>query len=185
MKIIEAMKELKALQEKAADLRAKVAQYCANLDFETPTYPDQAGQIRQWIQSHEDTIERIAHLRTSIKRTNLATQVTIELAGKRVTHSIAYWIERRGAINKKDGLASLDRAVWDACTDRNLKEGQAQNSVGTVFPVKIRRYFDPAERDRKQLEYKQEPSLIDAKLEVVNAITELIEKEPEVQSVAA
>ena len=39
VKIIEAMKELVRLNEKRADLRAKVGQYCAAPDFETPTYP--------------------------------------------------------------------------------------------------------------------------------------------------
>lgn len=169
MKIIEAMKKLKHLQEKTADLRAKVAQYCADLDFETPMYPDQRGQIEEWMQSHFDSVQEIARLRVAIQKTNLATSVTIELGGKQVTKTIAEWIHRR-----KD-LAKLDLDAWAKLTDRNLKEGVAQTTTGGTRDVKIRRYFDPRQRDEKMGLYKQEPSVIDGHLEVVNAITDLLE----------
>ena len=173
MKIIEAMKEIVRLHEKAADLRAKVAQYCADLDYETPTYPDQEAQVREWIQSHTDTVQRIARLREAIAVTNVRTLVTIELGGVAVSKTIFGWIQRRGNGDKKLGLASLDQQMWASLTDRNLREGVAANSSGNTLPVKIRRHFQPQLRDRKVLEYRSEASIIDAKLEVVNAITDL------------
>jgi len=169
MKIIQAMKTLKHLQEKNADLRAKVALYCANLDYETPTYPDQAAQIKQWIQSHTDTNQEIARLRVALQRTNLATSVPIEIDGQQVTKTIAEWIHRR-----KD-LAKLDYQMWAALGNRDLKEGFTKNSAGEQLPVRIRRYFDPVERDKMIAIYHREPSLIDATLEVINAVTDLVE----------
>ena len=169
MKIIEAMKRIKQLQEKTADLRQKVAQYCADVDFETPAYPDQKGQIDEWLQSHSDTIQEIARLRTSIQRTNLSTSVTIELGGKQVTKSIAEWIHRR-----KD-LAKFDFDLWSKLGDRNLKEGVMQSTTGGNIQVKIRRYFDPKKRDEMMALYKSEPSIVDGHLEVVNAVTDLVE----------
>lgn len=168
MKIIEAMKTIKHLQEKASDLRAKVGQYCADLDFETPTYTDQRAQISEWMQSHFDTVQEIARLRVAIQRTNLATSVTIELGGKQVTKTISEWIHRR-----KD-LAKQDLEMWSKLGDRNLREGMTQTSAGGTKEVRIRRYFDPKERDTKMALYKQEPSIIDGHLEVVNAVTELL-----------
>lgn len=169
MKIIEAMKRLKHLNEKAADLRVKVAQYCADLDYETPTYPDQKAQIEEWLQSHFDTLQEIARLRVAIQRTNLATEVAMDLENHTVKKTIAEWIHRR-----RD-LAQLDGEMWGKLTDRGLREGVSQTSSGGVKEVHIRRYFDPKLRDGRLALYKREPTIIDGYLEVVNAVTDLIE----------
>ena len=170
MKLIEAMKALKQLNVKAADLMKKSGQYCADLDFETPVYPDQKGQIREWMQSHSDTLKEILRLRVAIQRTNLATPVAIALGGKTVTKSIAEWIHRR-----RD-LAKMEQAMWGTLGDRGLKEGMATTTTGGTKEVKIRRYFDPQERDEKTALYRDEPTTIDGTLEVINAITELLER---------
>ena len=169
MMIIEAMKKIKRLQEKCADLQAKVKQYCSDISFETPVYPDQRGQIEEWLQSHSDTVQEIARLRVAISRTNLATMVKIELGGKQIEKPITEWIQRR-----KD-LAKLDLAMWATLWDKGIKEGVMTTTSGGQSEVKIRRYYDPKKRDEKVALYKQEPSLIDGHLEVVNAVTPLIE----------
>ena len=169
MKLIEAMKKQQDLQRKAEDLRGKVAQHFADLDFETPLYPDQRGQVRDWIQAHSDILKEILRLRAIVQRTNLATPVTIELGGKAVTKSIAEWIHRR-----RD-LAHADAEMWGKLGDRGLKEGSFSTSQGVQNEVKIRRYFDPVERDTMLEMFRSEPMTIDATLEVVNAITDVID----------
>ena|SRR3990167_5914043 len=169
MKLIQAMKQTQDLQRKAEDLRGKVAIYCVDLTVETPTYPDQRKQVAEWIQAHSDILKEILRLRTAVQRTNLATPVAIELDGKTVTKSIAEWIHRR-----RD-LAKLEADMWGKLTDRGIKEGLMQNSSGTTTEVKIRRHYDPAERDHALEQYRSEPLTIDATLEVVNAVTDLIE----------
>ena len=171
MKLIQAMKKLKDLNAKAEDLRKKVALYCADVSIETPMYPDQKRQIAEWIHAHSDILKEILHLRVSIQRTNIATEVPIEIGGKHVIKSIAEWIHRR-----RD-LAKVEMSMWAALTDRNLKEQNIQTAAGApVTEVRIRRYYDPAEKDAKLELYRTEPSVIDATLEVVNATTDLIEK---------
>lgn len=169
MKLIEAMKKTQDLQRKAGDLRGKVALHCADLSHETAMYADQRSQVREWIQAHSDILKEILRLRTAIQRTNLATQVTIELDGKGVTKSIAEWIHRR-----RD-LAAADADMWGKLGDRGLREGTIETSQGQRQEVKIRRYYDPAERDRMLDLYRSEPLTIDATLEVANALTDLIE----------
>jgi hypothetical protein len=170
MKLIQAMKQLKELTTKAEDLREKVAKFCADLTIETPTYPDQRATIDGWIQSHGDIVKRIGELRLAIQRTNLATPVTIELNGVSVTKPIASWIHRR-----RD-LAALEGTMWSKLTDRNLKEQNLQTAPGgAVTEVRIRRYYDPSQRDQKRELYRSEPSIIDGTLEVVNATTDLME----------
>lgn len=164
------MKQLKDLAVKAGDLQAKVAAHCANLDIETPLYADPRSQVAQWIQAHHDILKEAMRLRIGIQKTNLATQVTIELGGQQVTKSIAEWIHRR-----RD-LAKAEMDVWAKLGDRGLKEGQIASTVGgEPRQVKIIRHFDPKERDAKLDLYRSEPSKIDGTLEVVNAVTDLIE----------
>lgn len=171
MKIIEAMKQLKELAIKAEDLRSKVGEHCADLTISTPTYSDQRAQVAKWIQAHSDIMKRIGELRVALQRTNLATMVTIELDGKQVTKSIAAWVHR-----KRD-LSNHEFSMWSKLTDRSLKEQNLQTTPGgAVTEVRIRRYFDPAERDTKRDLYRSEPSKIDGALEVVNATTDLMEE---------
>lgn len=171
MKLIQAMKQCKDLARKSDDLKAKVGQYCAHMSFETPPYGDrQREQVREWLQAIEDIHREILRLRIGIQRTNLATSVTIEIDGKQVSKTIAEWIHRR-----RD-LAKSDMDAWAKLTDRGLKEGALPSTQGgSPQEVKIVRNFDPTERDRKLELYRSEPSVIDATLEVTNAVTDLIE----------
>ena len=169
MKLIEALKKQKDLAIKAEDLRTKIGQHSADLNFETPVYEDQKSQVASWLQAHSDILKEMLRLRIAVQRTNLATNVTIDLAGKSVTHSIAEWIHRR-----KD-FAPAEAAAYAKLTDRNLKEGVAQQSSGATIDVKIRRYYDAKTRDENIAKYKSEPHVIDSTLEVTNAVTDLIE----------
>jgi len=169
MKLIEALKQIQELQRKADDIKDKVAKHSAHLNIETPVYTDQKKQVKEWVQSYSDILKEILRLRIAIQRTNLETDVTIELDGKGVTKTIAEWIHRR-----RD-LASREAQVWGNLTDRGLKEGTMKQSTEQLVDVKIVRCYDPEERDKKLSLYQGEPTIIDAKLEVVNAVTDLVE----------
>lgn len=171
MKLIQAMKLIKELQEKADDLRGKAKQHSADFDFETPMYEDQKKQVSEWIQAHSDLLKEILKLRIAIQTTNLASQVEMEIGGKRVTKSIAEWIHRRRDLAKGELL------MWEGLTDKGLKEGQnlpATTPGATPTPVKLRRYYDPKQRDEQIMIFKAEPGIIDRTLEVVNATTDVI-----------
>jgi len=169
MKIIEALKKIKELQKKADDLKDKVSRNCAHLDYETPAYQNQGQQITEWLQAHGDVIKEILRLRIAIQCTNLSVAVEIELGGKFVKKSIAEWIHRR-----RD-LADNERRMWSKLTDRGLKEGKFKQSTDVPMDVKIVRYYKAEERDKKVELYMCEPNVIDARLETVNAVTDLIE----------
>ena len=169
MKLIEAMKKIKDLQRKAEDLRKKVADCSADLDFETPQYDNQREKVESWLQAHSDIVHEIERLRVAIQATNLATSVTIELNGKEITKTIAAWILRR------QSLAALEEQMWGKLTDKGLKDGTVPQSDGTRKDIHVRRYYDPEKRDEKIDLFRSEPLLVDAKLEVINATTDLIE----------
>lgn len=170
MKIIEAMKAIKANREKVSDLHARISNVSANLSHETPVYGDEtAKKIREWAQSCTDLAQENVRLHVAIAKTNLATPVTIELGGKPVTKTIGEWVWRRRE------YAALDQMTWSKMTDRGLKEGLMQSSTGTPIEVKITRHYDPNMRDERIAVYREEPHKIDSALEVVNAVTDLIE----------
>lgn len=171
MKLIEALKKIKELQIKWEDMVSKVRAHCAVLSFETPVYKDQKRQVDEWIQAHSDICKEILKLHIGIQRTNLSVEVTIELGSKQVTKTIAEWIHRRRS------LAAFEMGIWSSLTDRNLKEGNMPSTQQGGAPIEVRivRYFDPAVRDSMIELYRNEPSIIDRTLEVINATTDVVE----------
>ena len=169
MKIIEGLKEIKELHRKADDLKDKVAQHCAIATIQTPEYENQGAKIKGWLQAHSDLMKEILRLRIAIQTTNLATEVPIELNGKVVKKSIAEWIHRR-----RD-LAKEELSIWSKLTDRGIVEGTGRSPSQDAIDIKIVRYFEPEKRDAMKDLYSKEPSTIDANLEIVNAVTDLIE----------
>lgn len=168
MKIIEAMKQIKANKEKVQELSQRIQRNSAHLSIETPQYENQADKIREWTQSCLDVSRDNVELLTRIAKTNLATLVTIQMGDKAVTKSIAEWVWRRRE------YAQLDYAVWQCQGDRNLKEGMVQTSPGVQSEIKLVRYYDPAFRDYQLDILRNERHVIDSTLEVVNATTDLL-----------
>ena len=171
MKIIEAMKKIKDDQRKLSDLRDKITKYAADMDHGDPTYPDQKKKVRGWLQAHEDISQEIGKLRAQLQLTNVTTEVTIEVGGNQVTKTIAEWISRRRDMAKQDADAwyALDKLE----RTKTVHDARLQKPDGSVVDVKVRRFYDPEERDNRLDMYQSEPSLIDARLEVVNAVTDL------------
>lgn len=169
MKLIQGLKKIKELEKKAEDLRDLVKNNCARSSLEQDKYPEQEKKVRGWIQSHSDLLKEILRLRIAIQRTNLETEVSIEIGERTVTKTIAEWIHRR-----RD-LAGDELKMWNCLTDRGIIEGQGKVPSGEVVEVKITRFYDPAERDNMRSLYQSEPIIIDGHLEVTNAVTDLIE----------
>ena len=171
MTIVEALKTKKRLNKKLEDLRKKISDYSAHLDSEKPVYgADQKARVQGWVQAHGDLVTKIEELSIAIQKTNLATQVEIQLGGKPVKKSISQWILRRTS------LAAHEQACHAALHDRNLRDTYVTAADGkTKLPVQVVRYFDPVERDRMVDVFRHEPSMIDQKLEVVNATTQLVD----------
>lgn len=169
MKLIEALKHLKDLKRKADDYCQLVKDHCAISNLDTPKYPDQKAKVDGWIQGHSDILREIMRLRVAVQKTNLQTSVAITIGDKTVTKTIAEWIHRR-----RD-LADSELAMWNGITDRGVKEGMVQGPTGQPVQITVTRFYDPGKREDMRQELASEPSIIDANLEIANAITDLIE----------
>ncbi len=168
MKIIEGLKKVKYLEKKADDIKRLIAHHCVDMDYESPVYPDQTKQVNEWIQGYEDLLKLISNIQYRIQKTNVMTVLKIELDGKVIEKSIAGWILRRRK------LSQMELSMYQAITDRNLQGGNVQFTSKTV-EAKVRRYYDPRVRDRKIALLTSEPFEIDAQLEIMNAVTDLLE----------
>lgn len=170
MKLIQALKHLKELERKSDDLIGLVRDHCAIASTETKKYEDQKGKVDQWIQSQSDILKEILRLRIAIQKTNLVTNVTIELNGKQVTKTIAEWIHRRRDLTEKE------LNMWSNITDRKIKEATTYGPTGQPIEIKIVRFYDPGKREEMRMALISEPSIIDGHLEIANAVTDLIEQ---------
>ncbi len=169
MKLIEALKQLKYLMKKAEDYRRNASQYSADMEFDQPPFPDMKMKVAEYMQGHSDLIREINHLRYRLQKTNVLTQVTLQLHGKAVTKSIYEWIQRRKE------LADLELKAWQGLTDKGLTDRLYQQTNGASAPMKMRRYYDPVEKERRVAELKLEPVLIDSALEIANCQYDLVE----------
>lgn len=172
MKIIEALKRNKDLKRKIEDLKVKIRDNCAYASVNTPVYGSkekQTAKIKDWLQSVNDTVKEILRLRIALQKTNLETQVLIEIDGDVISKSIAEWIIRRRE------LAVYNEICWKVLSNRGIREGFAQVSPGENTKIEVVYCYDQEERDKNVELYRSEPFAIDAALEVANAVTDLIE----------
>lgn len=169
MKVIEALKQIKYLAKKSEDLQGKIQLNCADMEFNTPLFPDMRSKMREWLQAHTDVVREICSLKYRIQKTNVLTKLTIQLDGNDVTHTIYEWIQRR-----KD-YCKMELAAWNKLTDRGCVDSRIQQPNGTVAEAKMRRYYDPEEKEKKTKALSQEPFLIDAALEMINCTTDLLD----------
>lgn len=127
--------------------------------------------MKEFLQGHFDLMKEYASLAIKIQRTNLKTMVTIELGGEKVTRSVAEWVIRRRE------LSTLDFEAWSGLSDRGLKDSREKQSNGEFIDKKVVRFYDQSERDNKVELYRSEAHIIDGQLEVINAVTDLVESE--------
>lgn len=169
MKIIEALKKIKYLTTKAADYRQKISLYSADMDFDQPPFPDMKGKVSELLQGHSDIIKEICNLKHRVQKTNCLHNLSIELNGNVVVKTLYEWIQRRRE------LSALELSAWNGLTDKGLSDKQYQQTTGAVGLIKMRRYYDPAEKAKKIDQLKYEPVAIDAALEMANCTVDLLE----------
>ena len=171
MKIIEALKAVKANREKITDLQMLIAKNAAHMESQngSTAYNDPKKKIKVWVQSIHDTLLENARLLTQIQKTNLNTLVSIEMpSGVTVEKSISEWIVRR-----REGV-DTEILTYQAMR-HSLKQQAIQSQDGTIKVDQVVVNYSTEDRDTKMMELSREKSLIDGKLEIVNATTELLE----------
>ena len=170
MTLLEGLKKSKALLTEAETIRKQLSVYCADLSNENPYYgseESQRQQIQTWLQSHHDKVAESMALSLRVAYTNATTFVDMQIGNKTIRKSVSAWILRRRT------YAPVEVQAFAVLNDRGLKDKAMPTTTGQAQDVKVRRYFNPVQRDEKLQEYNSEPGIIDRTLEYTNATTPL------------
>lgn len=172
MKIIEALKTIKANKKKVEDLIVKITENSAFLSNQTSPYGNQVETTRQvdgWIDSVRQILRDNEILTHRIHKTNNSTLVSIDVGKYSVEKTIDEWLSRR------ESGVELHLRAYKALTDRRLREEFIVQPDGTRVPITIVRNYNAAARDDAISLLDIEKSLIDSRLEIVNATVDLLE----------
>ena len=168
MKIIEALKELKLIKKKMNGLMAEIERYSSRLSTEVPYFSsdeDQVKEVNSRIQSGEDLMKRFLNLHERIIQTNLT--VKLEFGGK--MYSIQELLDLRREIG------SLMRGVYSSMNDRHAEQRRQQFRGQSESNMHIVRLYDEKTKNEKLRDWDDFLASIDARLEIVNATTDLVE----------
>ena len=170
MKIIEGMKRLRVIEKRMESQRNAVTEYASKLSTEMPrfqTKEDQAKEVASLIQSNNDLCAEYLRIKRSIEYTNL--KVTVELQGKAYSISDLLVVKRKLA----DRMVATYRALNDTAARDRLRN--APKFDGETPKVEI--LYDERTKLDNIRKWQDLADIIDSRLEVINATTDLIEME--------
>lgn len=178
MKIIEAIKEFPLIVKRMNTNSDKIQQYASTTTLaEDLPFGDIEGQKKEvaaLVQANNDLYERYMHLARSLAYTN--TQVVVEVAGQK--RSIVEWLHIRGAGHispaASEAFMRTYQSLNTSTANQQLKQSSGRVDL-TEKPLQAIRCYNQKEVDAKAAWFMDLRGLIDAKLEVVNATTDLME----------
>lgn len=178
MKIIECIKEFPLLIKRMEANSAKIQQYASTTtlqdDLPFGTIEAQTREVASLVKANEDLFERYMHLARSLMLTNATTIVVIGDQARSITE----WLHIRGA-GKLSAIA-MDKLVQTyQSLNTNTAQAQLRANNGKVDltekALQAIRCYDQKKVDEKASAFLELRGMIDAKLEIVNATTELVE----------
>ena len=173
MMIIEGLKELKLIESKMKKNNEQIEKYSSILDNERPQFESESHQmqeVKNLVQSNKDLQERYLRLKAAIDRTNLSTKVKIDGQTKEYTIYELIIIKRK--------LGDLIKQTY---TSMNTKQANGRLSItrsslgGPSNSAKVVQLYDERVKNEALDAHENFMSVIDRRLEVVNAVTAIIE----------
>jgi len=173
MALIEGMKKLKVLEKRIDRNTERILMYSSAPSNEKPTFGDekeQRKQVQELIQSNKDLLTEYLHLKQRVDMTNLATRVTI---GKREFKLIDLLVLRRGLAKK---MEKTYHALSTDYADKRLAQMQRNIALQAgEKPPHALRFYDENEKFANLQEWQGLQDEIETRLEVINAVTSLVE----------
>lgn len=172
MKIIEALKKLPTLEKRIIKNIEQIRLYSSavdngNMDLPFGTEEGQKKEVSSLVQSVNDLVAERSRLRRSLAITNAKTFIKIGTLEKSITE----WIEYR-----EKGLGFIIDS--QSALNISVSEGKVRTGGVALDPekgFKIVRFFDEKTRNNRIEELRDIQDRIDAELEKVNAVTDIIE----------
>ena len=169
MKIIECLKQMKMNEKKIQKNVLQITQYSSIPSSEKPIFgseEEQKKEVKQLIQANLDLITRQTKLRVALQRTNMETEVIIG----DITASIDYFLYM-----KTKGIG-FTISTYNALSDRTAR-GRMMGGNTTVDGKRphVEHMYDEKEKNTALRKYGDLEGEISARLEVINATTDIIE----------
>lgn len=171
MKIIEAMKELKLIESKLAKNAEQIKKYASRLSISMPDFrsdDEQRRAVKELLQSSEDLTARYMKLKKDIEYTNIVT--TIDYNGKVYSLSDILVMKRKAIAYLVPSYKALDSSQNDTYVRTQMGK---QTEPGKE--VKVIKFYDETEKNKRIAELDDMEYSIDSRLEVINATMELRE----------
>ncbi len=170
MKIVEGLKKVKMNRKRIDQLHLKVHELFAHMETDEKPhgYDNPKATLEGWVQTIHDLQKDNATILAAVQRTNLETEVTVEVVeGKPVTKTIHDWLYRR-----REGVDFDYRTFYNMRT--NLKPITERNDAGDLKVINVVYNFPVEKRDELLATYSEEKVKIDSALEIANATTDLV-----------
>ena len=169
MKIIEALKEIPLLEKRIHSNIAKINEYAAGNDTGAgghvfDTADKQKAEVAALLQANEDLVKRRSELRRQLYLTNASVKVNIDGTEK----TISEWIEYRE--KGFDLLQATYAALNDQVALNKVRSIQYNPETG----IKTVRFYSEADKNDKINKTQALRDQLDARLEMVNATTDLV-----------
>ncbi len=169
MKIVEGIKKLKLIEKKIDDNTRKIEMYSSMVSTERPFFEDEKTQkkeVEALIQSNNDLVLEYLKLKRRIEQTNLT--VTAEFDGIKYTLSDLLVMKRR--LGNK--LIETYSALNTRHADGRIRQAPAEMDGKKAQVVRM---YDENKKNENLQRLMELVSNIDARLEVVNATTDLLD----------
>lgn len=166
MKIIEALKEIKKIQDKIGRNNKSIELYSSKLSNQKPHFESeevQRQEIQSLIQSNMDLVTRFLELKRLVDQANLNTIVNI--------NNKEYTI--LDLLNLKRTAISFILNTYRSLNDSNVRNNMRYIKDDDIS--QIDRLYDEKEKNEKLAEWQELYDQIDSRLEVVNATTDIPE----------
>lgn len=174
MMIIEGMKRLRVIKKRMISNIESINKYAAIVSNERPMFgseDEQKKEVKQIIQSNLDLLKEGLKLKKRVERTNL--QIVVEMDGEKYTISDMLILKREYVqliVQTYDALNTNQAQMkLNAMSRQHHVAGQQGESL------RIDHMFDEKEKNKELRKWQDLYDNIDSRLEVINAITTLLD----------
>jgi len=169
MKLVEGLKELKLIEKKMEKNREQINQYASKLSVEKPqfeTEKDQNQKVQSLIQANKDLARNYVELNNRIAYTNLTTFIDYEGETYRVADLLIY------VRKMHDPIVRTIEALNENSARLRMKTFNMQQGEKLYIERFYKEEFKNNELQRLE---KLDKSRVIARLETLNAVTDLTE----------
>lgn len=175
MKLVEALKELKLVEKKIAKNTEQINQYASKLSTEKPQFDtdkEQSAKVQSLIQSNKDLAKFYVEVNNMIAYTNLTTSIDFEGETYRVADLLIY------VRKMHDPMVKTIEALNETSARFRLKQYSSGIQTGGEKIYVEKFYKEEFKNSEMQRLEKLDRSRVIARLETLNAVTELKDLPP-------